>query len=152
MLTIGGLNHGLVIDHIKAGGAMKIYEYLNLDSLNCQIAIIKNAKSLKMGVKDIIKIDGDIDVDFDMLGVLDPNITLDFIENGVITKKLVPQLPDIVVGIIKCKNPRCITSIEQGLVHKFKLTNSIKGIYRCMYCEQAYARSKESDSLSLKKG
>ena len=140
MLNIGGLNEGVVIDHIVAGGAMKIYEYLNLEKLDCSVAIIKNAKSNKMGKKDIIKIDGPIQVDLDMLGVLDPNLTLDIIKDGKIIEKRNPMLPELVNGIIRCKNPRCITSIEQELVHKFRLTNKEKGIYRCIYCEQAYKR------------
>ncbi len=138
MLNIGGLNHGVVIDHIAAGGAMKIYEYLNLEKLDCSVAIIKNAKSNKMGKKDIIKIEGPIQVDLDMLGVLDPNLTLDLIEDGKIIEKRNPNLPQQVTGIIRCKNPRCITSIEQELPHRFRLTNKEKGIYRCIYCEQAY--------------
>lgn len=140
MLNIGGLNEGVVIDHIVAGGAMKIYEYLNLEKLDCSVAIIKNAKSNKMGKKDIIKIDGPIQVDLDMLGVLDPNLTLDIIKDGKIIEKRNPMLPEFVTGIIRCKNPRCITSIEQELVHKFRLTNKEKGVYRCIYCEQAYKR------------
>lgn len=138
MLNIGGLNQGVVIDHISAGGAMKIYEYLQLEKLDCSVAVIKNAKSSKMGKKDIIKIEGPIQVDLDMLGVLDPNLTLDIIENGKIIEKRNPQLPEQVSGIIRCKNPRCITSIEQDLLHRFRLTNREKGIYRCIYCEQAY--------------
>ena len=138
MLNIGGLNHGVVIDHIAAGGAMKIYEYLTLEKLDCSVAIIKNAKSNKMGKKDIIKIEGPIQIDLDILGVLDPNLTLDIIENGKIIEKRNPNLPEQVTGIIRCKNPRCITSVEQELPHRFRLTNKEKGIYRCIYCEQAY--------------
>ncbi len=138
MLNIGGLNHGVVIDHIAAGGAMKIYEYLKLEKLDCSVAIIKNAKSNKMGKKDIIKIEGPIQIDLDILGVLDPNLTLDMIENGKIIEKRNPNLPEQVTGIIRCKNPRCITSVEQELPHRFRLTNKEKGIYRCIYCEQAY--------------
>ena len=138
MLNIGGLNQGVVIDHIKAGGAMEIYHYLNLEKLDCSVAIIKNAKSNKSGKKDIIKIDGSLDIDFDMLGVLDPNITINIIDNGQIIKKRNLTLPKTVTNIIKCRNPRCITSIEQELPHKFKLTNPEKGIYRCIYCEQKF--------------
>ena len=138
MLNIGGLNQGVVIDHIKAGGAMEIYHYLNLEKLDCSVAIIKNAKSNKSGKKDIIKIDGSLDIDFDMLGVLDPNITINIIDNGKIIKKRNLTLPETVTNIIKCRNPRCITSVEQELPHKFKLTNPEKGIYRCIYCEQKF--------------
>lgn len=140
MLNIGGLNQGVVIDHIVAGGAMKIYEYLQLEKLDCSVAIIKNAKSNKMGKKDIIKIEGPIIVDLDMIGVLDPSLTINIIEDGVITEKRHLNLPEQVTGIIRCKNPRCITSIEQGLPHKFKLTDRTKGVYRCIYCEQAFKR------------
>lgn len=138
MLNIGVINEGIVIDHIKAGGAMKIYSYLNLDELDYSVAIIKNAKSSKMGKKDIIKIDGFIDIDLDILGVLDRNITINIIKNGAKVVKRNLNLPTQVTNIIKCKNPRCITSIEQELPHIFKLTDSEKGIYRCIYCEQAF--------------
>lgn len=141
MLNISGLNQGVVIDHIKAGLAMKIYSYLNLDKSGCCVAVIKNAKSSKMGKKDIIKIEGPIDVDLDILGVLDHKITINVIEDGKIIKKLNPSLPDQVSNVIKCKNPRCITSIEQGLTHRFKLTNKDEGIYRCVYCEQKFNKA-----------
>ncbi|SHJ54424.1 aspartate carbamoyltransferase regulatory subunit [Anaerocolumna jejuensis DSM 15929] len=141
MLNIGGLNQGIVIDHIEAGGAMKIYSYLNLEKLDCSVAIIKNAKSNKMGKKDIIKIDGNLDMDLDILGVLDRNITVNIIEDGKITLKRNLNLPEKVTNIIKCKNPRCITSIEQELPHIFRLTDKQKGVYRCVYCEQAFKRN-----------
>lgn len=141
MLNIGGLNHGIVIDHIEAGGAMKIYSYLNLEKLDCSVAIIKNAKSNKMGKKDIIKIEGNLDMDLDILGVLDRNITVNIIENGEIKLKRNLNLPEKVTNIIKCKNPRCITSIEQELPHSFRLTDKQKGVYRCVYCEQAFKRN-----------
>lgn len=141
MLNIGGINHGIVIDHIKAGGAMKIYDYLDLENKDCSVAIIKNAKSNKMGKKDIIKIEADLkDLDLDILGALDHQITINIIENGVITRKMNPTLPDRVNNVLKCKNPRCITSVEPGLVHAFKLTDRQNGIYRCVYCEQAFDR------------
>lgn len=138
MLNIGGLTQGVVIDHIQAGCSMKIYEYLHLEKLDCSVAIIKNAKSNKMGKKDIIKIEGPLVVDLDMLGVLDPTLTVNIIEDGVIIKKRHLHLPELVTGIIRCKNPRCITSIEQELPHRFKLTDPNKGVYRCIYCEQAF--------------
>lgn len=140
MLNIGGLNQGVVIDHIEAGGAMKIYEYLHLEKLDCSVAIIKNAKSNKMGKKDIIKIEGPLMVDLDMMGVLDPTLTVNIIEDGKIIEKRHLRLPEQVTGIIRCKNPRCITSIEQELPHRFHLTDSKKGVYRCIYCEQAFKR------------
>lgn len=138
MLNIGGLNEGVVIDHIQAGGAMKIYEYLNLEKLDCSVAIIKNARSNKMGKKDIIKIEGPFDIDLNVLGVLDHNITINIIKDGKIAAKHALPLPETVTNIIKCKNPRCITSIEQELPHTFKLTNRKERIYRCIYCESKF--------------
>ncbi|BBF42084.1 aspartate carbamoyltransferase regulatory chain [Lachnospiraceae bacterium KM106-2] len=140
MLNISGLNKGIVIDHIQAGGAMDIYHYLNLEKTECQVAIIKNAKSSKMGKKDMIKIEGSLNCDINVLAVLDPNISINIIENGKIVLKKNPELPLEVTNIIKCKNPRCITSVEQELPHTFKLTNPEKRIYRCIYCEQAFNR------------
>lgn len=140
MLNISGLNQGIVIDHIKAGGAMDIYSYLKLDKSDCTVAIIKNAKSKLMGKKDIIKIEGTLNTDLNILGVLDCNITINIIENGQIIKKKNLELPKSVTNVIKCKNPRCITSIEQDLPHSFKLTNKEKNIYRCIYCEQEFKR------------
>ena len=138
MLNISGLNQGVVIDHIQAGGAMKIYEYLNMEKLDCQVAIIKNAKSNKMGRKAIIKIEGPIQIDLNVLGILDHNITINIIENDKIVRKHTLELPDEVTNIIRCKNPRCITSIEQELPHKFKLTDRKNRIYRCIYCESKF--------------
>lgn len=138
MLNIGGLNQGIVIDHIKAGGAMDIYSYLNLEKLDNSVAIIKNAKSNKSGKKDIIKIEGPIQIDIDMIGVLDHNITVNIIDNGEIIEKRHLNQPEMVTNVIKCKNPRCITSIEQDIPHKFKLTDKEKGVYRCVYCEQKF--------------
>lgn len=142
MLNIGGLNEGIVLDHIHAGGAMEIYNYLNLEKLDCSVAIIKNAKSNKMGRKDIIKIDQLIDIDFNMLAVLEPNMTINYIKNGERVEKKQLNLPEHIYGIIKCKNPRCITSIEQELPHRFKLTNREKAIYRCEYCEQSFKNNR----------
>ncbi|MBQ4527413.1 MAG: aspartate carbamoyltransferase regulatory subunit [Clostridia bacterium] len=142
-MNIDSIRNGLVIDHIKSGKAMEIYHYLNLDSLDCQIAIIKNATSKRMGKKDIIKIDAEISVDVDVLGYIDPNITVNFIENGVKVKKLHPELPVQITDIIKCSNPRCITSIEQDIHHIFKLSDKEKGIYRCIYCDSTPKVTKE---------
>ncbi len=141
-LRIGGLQEGVVIDHIRAGGAMEIYNYLHLEDIDASVAIIKNARSSKMGKKDIIKIEGPITIDLEVLGVLDENITIDVIKDNRIVEKRVLSLPDIVTNIIKCKNPRCITSIEQELPHKFKLTDRDHRVYRCMYCEQRWDRKK----------
>ena len=138
MLNIGGLNEGIVLDHIHAGGAMEIYNYLNLEKLDCSVAIIKNAKSNKMGKKDIVKIDQIIDIDFNMLAFLEPNMTINYIKDGVRVEKKQLEMPEHIYGIIKCKNPRCITSIEQELDQIFTLADSDKEVYRCMYCEEKY--------------
>ena len=138
MLNISGLKEGIVIDHIQPGGAMKIYEYLNLEKMDCQVAIIKNAKSNKMLKKYIIKIEGNLNIDLNVLGVLDHKITINIIKDNKIVGKHLLELPETVTNIIKCKNPRCITSIEQELPHKFKLTNRENRIYRCVYCESKF--------------
>ena len=139
MLNVGKLENGFVLDHIKAGKCMDIYHHLGLDKLDCTVAIIKNAKSNKMGKKDIIKIDGGLDlVDLDILGFIDNEITVNVIENGVITEKKNLHLPHKVTNVIKCKNPRCITQIEQELDHVFILSDETDHTYRCMYCETKY--------------
>ena len=139
MLNIGGLQEGVVIDHIKAGGSMEIYHYLELEKLDCSVAIIKNAKSSKMGKKDILKVECPIDaLDFDILGFIDHNITVNVIQNDKIVSKKELRLPKQVKNVIKCKNPRCITSIEQELDQIFILTDPEKEIYRCKYCEEKY--------------
>ena len=141
MLNIGGLQEGVVIDHIKAGGSMEIYHYLELEKLDCSVAIIKNAKSSKMGKKDIIKIEGGLDlVDLDVLGFIDHNITVNIIKDGKIVEKKRLSLPKKITNVIKCKNPRCITSIEQELKHIFILTDEENQVYRCKYCEEKYTR------------
>ncbi len=141
MLNVGELHNGIVLDHIQAGRSMQIYYNLGLDKLDCQIAIIKNAKSNKMGKKDIIKIEGGIDlVDLDILGFIDHNITVNIIKDGAIVEKRELTLPKTITNIIKCKNPRCITSIEQELKHIFVLTDEVKQIYRCKYCEEKYGK------------
>ncbi|MBQ3782819.1 MAG: aspartate carbamoyltransferase regulatory subunit [Lachnospiraceae bacterium] len=139
MLNISGLNEGVVIDHIQAGGAFDIYNYLKLDKLDCCVAIIKNAKSNKTGKKDMIKIEGPLCVDLGQLGALSPNLTINIIRGGKIVEKKHLELPEQVSNILKCKNPRCITSIEQELTHTFKLADKNTGIYRCIYCEQRYS-------------
>jgi len=142
MLRIEGINNGIVIDHIKAGRAMMIYQHLQLEKTDLSVAIIKNARSNKSGKKDMIKIEdpGNMKIDIDILGVLDPNITVNFVENAQIVEKRHPRLPDQVTNIIRCKNPRCITSDEREIPHIFKLTNREKNVYRCIYCEQKYKR------------
>lgn len=138
MLKIDSVEKGLVLDHIQAGKAMEIYKYLNLDKMDCSVAIIKNAKSNKMGKKDIIKVENNINMDLKVLGFIDPNITINVIDNSVIINKINLQLPSEIENVVKCKNPRCITSIEQEIVHKFRLTDAEKKVYRCVYCDTAY--------------
>ena len=139
MLNVGALREGFVLDHIKAGKAMTIYHDLKLDKLDCTVAIIKNAKSNKMGKKDILKVECDINMlDLDVLAFIDHNITVNVIKDGEIVDKKELVLPREIKNVIKCKNPRCITSIEQGLPHIFVLTDEEKEIYRCKYCEEKY--------------
>ena len=139
-LTVGRIAEGFVLDHIEAGKSMEIYKYLHLDKLDCCVAIIKNAKSNKMGKKDIMKIECPIDfMDLDILGFIDHNITVNIIKNGEIVEKKRLSLPKQVTNIIKCKNPRCITSIEQGLKQVFVLADEEKQVYRCKYCEEKYS-------------
>ena len=135
MLNIDSLENGVVIDHISAGRGMDIYNYLNLERLDCSVALIKNAKSAKMGKKDIIKIENNIDLDFDVLGFVDPGITVNIIKNGFRVEKKRPSLPERIVNIKKCRNPRCITSIEQDIDHVFLLADRNQRTYRCAYCE-----------------
>ena len=137
-LNIGGLNEGVVIDHIQAGGAMKIYEYLNLEKLDCSVAIIKNARSNKMGKKDIIKIDADIDLDMAVLGYVDPNITVNIIKDNRLAEKRTLSLPEKLVNIVQCKNPRCITTTEQEVDHVFRLVDKEAKLYRCVYCDSLH--------------
>ena len=142
MLSVGQLSEGFVLDHIQAGKSMEIYRYLKLDELDCSVAIIKNAKSNKMGKKDIIKIEGGLDlVDLDVLGFIDHNITVNIIRDGEIVAKKPLTLPKKITNVIRCKNPRCITSIEQGLDQVFFLADEEKEIYRCQYCEEKYRHS-----------
>ena len=134
-MIIGQIKDGIVLDHITAGKAMDIYNILKLGKLDCTVAMIKNADSEKMVKKDIIKIGTLLDINFDVLGYIDPGITVNIIRDGKVAERRHLALPERVVGVIKCKNPRCITSIEQEIVHEFKLTDPNKKIYRCIYCE-----------------
>ena len=134
-MNIDSIKNGLVIDHIKAGKAMDIYHFLKLDDLDCSVAIIKNALSRKMGKKDIIKIDTTLDIDFDVLGYIDPDISVNIIQDGKLVKKLHVELPQQLCDVIKCENPRCITTTEQEIKHIFKLTDRENGVYRCIYCD-----------------
>lgn len=140
-LNVSSIEEGFVLDHIQAGKSMDIYKYLKLDKLDCTVAIIKNARSNKMGKKDIMKIECPIDViDLDILGFIDHNITVNIIQQNKIVEKMELSLPKQIVNVIRCKNPRCITSIEQGLDHVFVLTDPEKEEYRCKYCEQRYKK------------
>ena len=139
MLNVGALREGFVLDHIKAGKSMTIYHDLALDKLDCCVAIIKNARSNKMEKKDIIKVECSVDMlDLDILGFIDHNITVNIIKDEKIVDKKELKLPKKITNVIKCKNPRCITSIEQGLDHVFFLADEEKEIYRCQYCEEKY--------------
>ncbi|MFI3170848.1 MAG: aspartate carbamoyltransferase regulatory subunit [Eubacteriales bacterium] len=138
-LNVGSISEGFVLDHIQAGKSMEIYKHLNLDKLDCCVAIIKNAKSSKIGKKDIIKIECPIDfVDLDILGFIDHNITVNIIKGEEIVAKKKLYLPSQIVNVIKCKNPRCITSIETELDHVFNLTDKDTETYRCKYCEEKW--------------
>lgn len=134
-MYIDSITNGIVIDHIKAGKAMEIYKILGLEKLDCPVAIIKNVHSGKMGKKDIIKVDSDIDIDLDAIGYVDSEITINVIKDGKIIEKKHIELPLIIKNIVRCKNPRCITTTEQELDHVFKLTNREEKTYRCIYCE-----------------
>ncbi len=134
-MIIGKIENGIVLDHIKAGEGMRLYTILGLDSLDCQVALIKNAESQKLGRKDIIKIDRLIDVDLDAIGYVDPGITVNIIKNGRLAKRTHIAPPEEITNVIKCRNPRCITTTEQELPHVFRMTDKEKRIYRCIYCE-----------------
>ena len=138
MLNIDSIQNGIVIDHIQAGKGMRIYELLELDKLDCCVALIKNARSSKLGRKDIIKIEGDLAINFDVLGFIDNNITVCTIKNGELVRKENIVLPRRIKNVVKCKNPRCITSTEENLDQIFVLCDEKTNRYRCLYCEQAY--------------
>ena len=141
MLNISGLNEGIVLDHIEAGKSLDIYYHLGLDKLECQVAIIKNARSSKMGRKDIIKIEGPLDsISLEVLGYIDHNITVNIIRDDKIVEKKRLELPKKITNVIHCKNPRCITSIEQELPHVFVLSDEATETYRCIYCEEKYGK------------
>lgn len=135
MLTINSIKNGIVIDHIKAGGGIKIFNYLGLDKVEYRVALIMNVESEKLGRKDIIKIENVLDIDFTILGLMDKGITIDIIKDEKIDKKINLKLPEEVEDIIKCKNPRCITSIEPHLKHVHYLVNEKTKEYRCKYCD-----------------
>ena len=134
-MIIGTIVDGIVIDHIPAGRGMELYGYLGLDKLSCEVALIKNAPSGKRGKKDILKINEVIDLNFDLLGYIAPHITVNIIRGGERVEKRHPVLPEEIHGVIKCKNPRCITAVEQEIEHIFRLTDRENRVYRCVYCD-----------------
>ena len=141
-MNIDGVKNGIVLDHIKAGKSMMAYKLLGLDKVNSCVAIIQNADSEKYGKKDIIKIDELIDLDYDVLGYIDSNITVNIVKDGKRVEKFKPTLPEKIEGVIECKNPRCITSVEQELPHIFKLADRENHVYRCIYCETKAKKQK----------
>ena len=134
-MNIDSIQNGVVIDHITAGSGMKLYNLLGLDATDLSIAIIRNVTSRKMGKKDIIKIDAEIDVNLDVIGYVDPGATVNIIKDGRLAEKKTIEMPETLTDVIKCKNPRCITGTEQELKHVFRLTDRAKKEYRCIYCE-----------------
>lgn len=134
-MKIDSIKNGTVIDHITAGSGMRLYRLLGLDSLDCTVAIMKNVTSRKMGRKDIIKIDADIDLNFDVIGFVDPQATVNIIKDGVLLEKRTIDMPETLTNVIRCENPRCITSAEQEIDHVFRLTDKKNKVYRCIYCE-----------------
>ena len=134
-MRVDEIKNGIVIDHITAGRAMQIYTLLGLDNIESTVAVLQNVPSKKMGKKDIIKIDCIMDINFDVLGFISPNITVDIVRGGTVTEKKHINLPDELTDILHCKNPRCITSTEQDIHHVFRLTDRENGIYRCVYCD-----------------
>ena len=142
MLNVDTIKNGLVIDHIRAGSGWRIFRWLGLDKMPFCAALIMNVASKKSGKKDLIKIDNIIDIDYSVLGFIDPNICVNIIKDEKIIRKINMELPDRVQNVFHCKNPRCITSVERGLPHIFKLTDKANITYRCIYCEQAYKMNK----------
>jgi len=134
-MNVDGITTGVVLDHIKAGKSMEIYRYLHLDQMDCCVAIIKNVKSNKLGKKDIIKIDAAIDIDLNVLGYLDPNITVNIVKDGKLLEKKHLKLPNELKNVITCKNPRCISTTEREVDQLFRLTSPETGLYRCVYCD-----------------
>lgn len=134
-MIIGQIKDGIVLDHITAGNGMILYNLLGLDNLDCQVALIQNAESVKMGRKDIIKVDRVIDINFDALGYVDPGVTVNIIKDGKLAKRQNIDIPERIENVIKCKNPRCITTVEQELPNIFVLKDKANRVYRCLYCE-----------------
>ena len=134
-MNVDGVRNGIVLDHIAAGKSMEIYRLLNLDQLSCSVAVLQNVQSKKYGIKDMIKIDEMIDINLDIIGYIDPNITINIVKDNELVSKKHLSLPEKLDNVIFCKNPRCITSVEQEIVHSFGLADPEKRIYRCVYCD-----------------
>ena len=134
-MNIDAIQNGIVLDHITAGLGMKLYDLLGLEKLNCSVAIIKNVHSKKQGKKDMIKIDEEIPVNLDVIGYVDPGVIVNIIRDGQLVEKRSIEMPETLTNVIFCKNPRCITSVEQELDHVFRLTDRVNKVYRCLYCE-----------------
>lgn len=134
-MNVDGVRNGIVLDHIAAGKSMEIYRLLNLDQLSCSVAVLQNVQSKKYGIKDMIKIDEMIDINLDIIGYIDPNITINIVKDNELVSKKHLSLPEKLDNVIFCKNPRCITSVEQEIVHSFRLADTEKRIYRCVYCD-----------------
>lgn len=134
-MNVDSIYNGVVIDHISAGFALRLYDLLKLDDIDCAVAIIKNVNSKKMGKKDIIKIDSEIPINLDVVGFVAPDATVNIIKDGVLVEKLTLEMPDKLTNVIKCKNPRCITTVEQEIDQIFNLTDRENKVYRCIYCE-----------------
>ena len=141
-MNIDGINTGYVLDHIKAGKGFELYHLLGLDKADCTVAIIQRASSAKYGMKDIIKIDADIPIDYDLIGYIDTNITVNVVKDRKLVKKVRPAPPEILTDVIECRNPRCITSVERGIPQKFRLIDRDTRSYRCVYCDTLYRENK----------
>ena len=142
-MNIDGINTGYVLDHIKAGKGFELYHLLGLDKADCTVAIIQRASSEKYGMKDIIKIDADIPIDYDLIGYISPNITVNVVKDRELVKKFKPAPPAILTDVLECRNPRCITSVERGIPQKFRLVDKDARSYRCVYCDTLYRENKE---------
>ena len=141
-MNIDGINTGYVLDHIRAGKGFELYHLLGLDKADCTVAIIQRASSAKYGMKDIIKIDADIPIDYDLIGYIDTNITVNVVKDRKLVKKVRPAPPEILTDVIECRNPRCITSVERGIPQKFRLIDKETRSYRCVYCDTLYRENK----------
>ena len=141
-MNIDGINTGYVLDHIRAGKGFELYHLLGLDQADCTVAIIQRARSAKYGMKDIIKIDADIPIDYDLIGYIDTNITVNVVKDRKLVKKVRPAPPEILTDVIECRNPRCITSVERGIPQKFRLIDRDTRSYRCVYCDTLYRENK----------